>query len=66
MQQVLRVNFYRSWQAEVLQEHAERCIQLDLQKKIMVFCRGVVFLAINSKIFYLVTVPNSAQMLGVY
>ena len=25
---------YRSWQAEILQEHAEGCIQVDLQKKI--------------------------------
>ena len=25
---------YRSWQAEILQERAEGCIQVDLQKKI--------------------------------
>ena len=25
---------YRSWQAEILQEHAEGCIQVDLQQKI--------------------------------
>ena len=24
---------YRSWQAEILQERAEGCIQVDLQKK---------------------------------
>ena len=39
---------YRSWQAEILQERAEGCIQVDLQKKIrqdkkkfiLWFCRG--------------------------
>ena len=36
---------YRSWQAEILQECAEGCIQGDLQKKIrcifiLWFCRG--------------------------
>ena len=25
---------YRSWQAEILQEYAEGCIQVDLRKKI--------------------------------
>ena len=25
---------YRSWQAEILQERAEGCIQVDVQKKI--------------------------------
>ena len=40
---------YRSWQAEILQERAEGCIQVDLQKKIrhnpFLFCGfvGVVF-----------------------
>ena len=46
MQQALRVKWrvfvcfglyfvnYRSWQAEILQERAEGCIQVDLQKKI--------------------------------
>ena len=49
MQQALRVQWgvfgvfvcfglyfvnYRSWQAEFLQERAEGCIQVDLQKKI--------------------------------
>ena len=49
MQQALRVQWgvfgvfvyfdlyfvnYRSWQAEILQECAEGCIQVDLQKKI--------------------------------
>ena len=58
MQQALRVQWrvfgvfvcfdlyfvnYRSWQAEILQERAEGCIQVDLQKKIIIilwFCRG--------------------------
>ena len=43
---------YRSWQAEILQERAQGCIQVDLQKKIrqdknnaFLFCGfvGVVF-----------------------
>ena len=49
MQQALRVKWrvfgvfvcfglyfvnYRSWQADILQERAEGCIQVDLQKKI--------------------------------
>ena len=74
MQQALRVKWrvfgvfvcfdlyfvnYRSWQAEILQERAEGCIQVDLQKKIrqdknnvFLFCGfvGVVFV-INSKLF---------------
>ena len=55
---------YRSWQAEILQEHAEGCIKVDLQKKIrqdffiLWFCRGHKF-----KTFDLVPVPNSAQTL---
>ena len=41
------LTYYRSWQAEILQERAEGCIQVDLQKKIrkimhfyLWFCRG--------------------------
>ena len=34
---------YRSWQAEILQELAEGCIQVDLQKKIFCGFVGVVF-----------------------
>ena len=52
---------YRSRQAEILQERAEGCIQVDLQKKILIFilwfCRG------GFQTFHLVPVPNSAQTL---
>ena len=41
---------YRSWQAEILQERAEGCIQVDLQKKgsifILWFCRGHKFIVV--------------------
>ena len=34
---------YRSWQAEILQERAEGCIQVDLQKKIHQDCIFILF-----------------------
>ena len=49
---------YRLWQAEILQERAEGCIQVDLQKKIrqdyFLFCGfvGVVF-GHKFKIFFI-------------
>ena len=41
---------YRSWQAEILQERAEGCIQVDLQKKIHQTCSGFVGV-VYSKLF---------------
>ena len=53
---------YRLWQAEILQQHAEGCIQVDLNW-ILWFCSGGVLVINIFQAFHVVPVPNSAQTL---
>ena len=53
---------YRSWQAEILQEHAEGCdLRRNLSRHIFVVFKGW-FLVDIFRTFHLVIVPNSADI----